>query len=55
MNVHKRAQLTPHSRAELARRVLDEGKRPTAGQAASVQANRMVTRTPSPERDFTSI
>lgn len=30
MNVHKNARLTTHSRAELVRRVLDEGQRPKA-------------------------
>jgi transposase InsO family protein len=30
MNIHKNARLTPHSRAELARRVLVEGQAPTA-------------------------
>ena len=30
MNVHKNARLTPHSRAELVRRVLDEGQPPKA-------------------------
>ena len=30
MNVHKNARLTPHSRAELVRRVLVEGRAPKA-------------------------
>jgi transposase len=30
MNVHKNARLTPHSRAELVRRVVTEGQVPTA-------------------------
>ena len=34
MNVHKNARLTPHSRAELARRVLSEGQHPRAVAAA---------------------
>ena len=30
MNIHKNARLTPHSRAALVRRVLDEGQTPKA-------------------------
>jgi transposase-like protein len=30
MNIHKNARLTPHSRAELVRRVLIEGQAPMA-------------------------
>ena len=34
MNVHQNARLTPHSRAELVRRVVVEGQTPTAVAAA---------------------
>ena len=30
MNIHKNARLTPHSRAEMVRRVLVEGRTPKA-------------------------
>lgn len=42
MDIHKNARLTPHSRAELVRRVLDEGQTQTAVAAAFAISTRTV-------------
>ena len=41
MDIHNNARLTPHSRAELVRRVLTDGRRPRLGRRCDGRYPRM--------------